>query len=596
MRSPETVLGMLQDRGKRGLPVDDLYRQLYNPELYLRAYARLYSHPGAMTEGATVETVDAMSMQKIWQLIDLIRHERFHWAPARRTSIPKKNGKTRALGLPTWTDKLLQEVLRSLLEAYYDPQFSEFSHGFRPGCGCHTALSYIQHAWTGTKWFIEGDIKACFDHIDHSVLLTILAQNIHDNRFLRLLKHLLQAGYLEEWRFHNTYSGTPQGGVISPLLANIYLDQLDRYIQTSLLPRFTRGDRRRNNPVYAHYNRQAFAARRKGDHQQEKVLTRLGRQHPRGDPTDPSYRRLRYVRYADDILLGFAGPKSEAEEIKGLLTTFLHEELKLELSQEKTLITHARTQPARFLGYDIVARWSSDRLTTTRTKQGHRTLSGSIGLRVPVDVVEKKRAQYRRGGKPSGRPSLASRDDFVIITTYQSEYRGLVQYYQLAENLHWLHRVRWAMQQSLARTLAQKYHLSPRTIERRYRSWVETSVGKRRCLQTSQPRSNGKPPRIARFGGIALQRKQTAVVVDRLPISFAYSRKELLQRVRRGCCELCEKQGECEVHHLRKLTDVDRYAKGGGMPYWAVVMKQKRRKTLVVCASCHRAIHEQHDG
>jgi group II intron reverse transcriptase/maturase len=216
MRSSETVLGMLQERGKQGLPIHDLYRQLYNPHLYLRAYARLYSNDGAMTKGTTEETVDGMSLKKIFEIIELLKQERFRWTPVRRTYIPKKNRNLRPLGLPTWTDKLVQEVIRSLLEAYYEPQFSEASHGFRPERGCHTALSEIRSGWRGTHWFIEGDIKACFDQLNHQVLLETLAAKIHDNRFLRLIKHLLQAGYLEDWRYHTTYSGSPQGGVVTP--------------------------------------------------------------------------------------------------------------------------------------------------------------------------------------------------------------------------------------------------------------------------------------------------------------------------------------------------------------------------------------------
>ncbi len=304
MRPSTTVLGMLDDRGKRGLPIRDLYRQLFNPDLYIRAYARIYSNEGAMTPGSTPETVDAMSMKKIQQIIDALRQERYHWTPARRTYILKKNGKKRPLGLPTWSDKLLQEVIRSLLEAYYEPQFSNASHGFRPGRGCHTALSSIQYAWTGCHWFVEGDIKACFDQLDHQVMLSILAQKIHDNRFLRLINHLLQAGYLEEWRYQRTQSGTPQGGVVSPLLANIYLDQLDRYIETSLCPLYTRGAQRRHNPVYARLKAQAKRERERGQYQQAKATKRLMQQHPAGDPNDPTYRRLTYVRYADDILLG----------------------------------------------------------------------------------------------------------------------------------------------------------------------------------------------------------------------------------------------------------------------------------------------------
>lgn len=198
MRDAETVLAIIRDRGKRGLPLERIYRLLYNPALYLRAYARLYPNKGAMTPGSTPETVDGMTLAKIDRLIAQLRHERFRWTPVRRTSIPKANGKRRPLGIPSWSDKLLQEVLRSILEAYYEPQFSDHSHGFRPGRGCHTALRTIQHTWTGTRWFIEGDIASCFDSISHDVLLSILAEKLHDQRVLRLLRQLLQAGYLEQ--------------------------------------------------------------------------------------------------------------------------------------------------------------------------------------------------------------------------------------------------------------------------------------------------------------------------------------------------------------------------------------------------------------
>jgi retron-type reverse transcriptase len=164
MRSAETVLTIIRERGKRGLPLEDVYRMLYNPDLYLCAYARLYKNKGAMTRGVTDETVDAMSLAKIKQLIDDVRHERHRWTPVRRVYIAKKKGGQRPLGLPTWKDKLLQEVMRSILEAYYEPQMSRHSHGFRPGRGCHTALREIQTTWTGSRWFVEGDIAKCFDH------------------------------------------------------------------------------------------------------------------------------------------------------------------------------------------------------------------------------------------------------------------------------------------------------------------------------------------------------------------------------------------------------------------------------------------------
>jgi len=362
MRPSENVFGMLQDRGKRGVPVDDLYRQLYNPHLYLRAYGRIYANDGAMTRGSTEETADAMSLEKIRKIIEDLRHERYRWTPVRRTFVPKKNGKMRALGLPTWSDKLLQEVIRSLLEAYYEPQFSEHSHGYRPERGCHTALSHIEHAWTGCHWFVEGDIKACFDRLDHSVMLSILAEKIHDPRFLRLIKQLLQAGYLEEWRSLPTLSGVPQGGIVSPILSNIYLDKLDKFVETHLIPQYTRGRVRKKNPAYRRIQERLSRARRKEEYRKAKALLQKAQQLPAGDPNDPTYRRLRYVRYADDVLCGFLGPREEAEQIKQELGTFLQNTLKLEVSSEKTLITHAQTQAARFLGYDLQVRYCNDKL------------------------------------------------------------------------------------------------------------------------------------------------------------------------------------------------------------------------------------------
>src|SRR6202162_497166 len=279
MRSSEKVLGMLRDRGKREVPVDDLYRQLYNPYLYLRAYGRIYANDGAMTPGSTPETADAMSLAKIHKIIDDLRHERYRWTPVRRKHVKKKNGKLRPLGLPTWTDKLLQEVIRSLLEAYYEPQFSEASHGFRPQRGCHTALSEIR-TWRGTHWFIEGDIKACFDQLNHSVLLDILAETIHDQRFLRLINQLLRAGYLEDWRYHATYSGSPQGGVVSPILANIYLNKLDHYIERELIPTYTRGTARRKNPAYNRIHNHVRYWKKKGEYAKEKRFRRQLRSLP----------------------------------------------------------------------------------------------------------------------------------------------------------------------------------------------------------------------------------------------------------------------------------------------------------------------------
>src|SRR6266567_161746 len=350
MQEAAVVLSVLRERGRKGLPCTQLYRQMFNRDLFLLAYGSVYSNQGAMTPGVSRETADSMSEGKISQIIELMRGERYRFSPARRAWIPKKNGKLRPLGVPPWSDKLVGEVVRLLLEAYYEPVFSDRSHGFRKGRGCHTALREIRETWTGVTWFVEGDIADCFGSLDHDILIRILAEKIHDQRFLRLIRNMLKAGYLEDWEYHETLNGCPQGGVISPILSNIYLNKLDEFVERELIPQHTQGKGRKENPEYGRITRRIERARQRGDRAQARDLEKQRRAIPSGDPMDPGYRRLRYLRYADDHILGFIGPRAEAEEIKTGLAVFLRDELGLVLSEAKTLITHARSQRARFLG------------------------------------------------------------------------------------------------------------------------------------------------------------------------------------------------------------------------------------------------------
>jgi group II intron reverse transcriptase/maturase len=584
MQSADTLLNVIRDRGRRGLPLERAYRLLFNPHLYLLAYGRIYRNAGAMTKGVTEETVDAMSLAKIHRIIEAVRYERYRWKPVRRTHIPKRNGKKRPLGIPTWSDKLLQEVLRLILDAYFEPQFSDYSHGFRPKRGCHTALMTIRRTWKGTKWFIEGDIKGCFDSIDHTILLSILREKIHDNRFLRLIENLLKAGYLENWRYHPSLSGTPQGGILSPLLSNLYLDRLDQYVGQTLLEEYNRGETRRRNLDYERLRGQAKYYRHVGKSEKAKELGKQMRQLPRYDVSDPDYRRLHYVRYADDFLLGFAGPKVEADAIKAKLRSFLQDRLKLELSEEKTLITHAQTEMARFLGYEIVSQHED----TKRDRWNCRSTNGVVALRVPAKAVLERFKLYTRKGKPIHRPELQSESDFDIVSLYGAEYRGWVNYYLLATNIYWLNRLRWAMEQSLLRTLAGKYKSSVMKMARKYKSTVQTPEGPRRCMEVRVERE-GKEPLAARFGGIPLKRQERAVLRDRTTLRYGPRRAELIQRLLADHCELCQSKENVEVHHIRKLADLK--VKGRKeKPTWVKIMATRRRKTLVVCRNCHRAI------
>ena len=585
MRNAEIVLGIIHERGKQGKPLERVYRLLFNRNLYLLAYGKLYRNKGAMTPGATSETVDGMTVSKIDAIIEALRFERYRWTPVRRTYIPKTNGKQRALGIPTWSDKLVQEVIRLILEAYYEPQFAEHSHGFRPGRGCHTALTEIDRGWNGTTWFIEGDIAECFDRLDHEVLLDVLGKRIHDNRFLRLISGLLEAGYLENWRHNETLSGTPQGGVVSPILANIYLDRLDRYVETKLQPAHTRGAKRQRNRTYQQLWRQVKYWGTKGDYQRAKALRRTMQRLPSVDPADPSYRRLRYVRYADDFLLGFCGPRHEAEEVKRHIGAFLRDQLKLELSEHKTLVTHARTEAARFLGYEVCVMHADHK----RDQRGHRSINGGIQLRVPASVVRAKCAPYGKRGKPTARMERSRDSVYSIVARYQNEYRGLVQYYQLASNLHALDRLRWVMETSLTKTLAMKLRVSVTEVYRRYKTTVQTDHGPRKVLRVTVEREDGRRPLVTQWGGISLTRRKTATLNDQ-PAPVWNQRTEIEQRLLADTCELCGSRERVQVHHIRALKHLGR--RGRKLtPDWAKLMMARQRKTLVVCQPCHASIH-----
>lgn len=425
-------------------------------------------------------------------------------------------------------------------------------------------------------------------------MLSILRETIHDNRFLRLVDQLLQAGYVKDWKRHPTFSGTPQGGIVSPILSNIYLDRLDQFVERTLIPEYTRGTSRSPNPAYVSKRYEARRHSRNGRTEEAVACRQEMRRLPSLDPNDPGYRRLRYVRYADDFLLGFIGPKEEAEEIKVRLAQFLRESLKLELSAEKTLVSHATEQGARFLGYEVVSQRCDTKMHLVQRAGDpkpyrKRAINSVIALRLPADVVERRCALYTWDGKPIHRSELEEDSDFSIVAAYQSEYRGDVEFYALAQNIGWLNKLRWVMEISLLKTLAGKYRTSAAEMSRRYRAVAITEAGPRSCLEVRVERE-GKPPLVARFGGLLLRRKKTAVLVDRVLTRRQPERSELLQRLLANRCEICKSADDVQVHHIRKLADLE--VKGRGeVAVWKRKMASRRRKTLVLCRECHAAVH-----
>ena len=381
-------------------------------------------------------------------------------------------------------------------------------------------------------------------------MLSILAEKIHDNRFLRLIANMLKAGYLEDWEYHETLSGCPQGGVVSPILSNIYLDKLDKFVEQELIPQYTRGERRARNPEYHRIRSRMAYARRRGNRAAARDLARQLRTLPYSDPMDSGYRRLRYSRYADDHILGFIGPKAEAEEIKAKLARFLRETLRLELNQAKTLISHARTQPARFLGYDIIVQHCDTKLT-----RGRRAANGKIALRVPPDVVKTQCARYRQHGKPWHRSRLQNLTDYDIVRIYGAEYRGVVNYYLLAQDVSRLHILQWNALTSMLKTLGAKHRSSVTKMAARHQAKVTTDDGPRTCFE-ARLRREGKKDLVARFGGIILRQDRRAVITDPAPVPYITPRKELVHRLRKRQCELCEHGTTVAAHQVARLADL----------------------------------------
>ena len=603
MRNPTDVLNSLSDKSKNPeYRFQRLYRNLYNPDFYLLAYKNIYANGGSMTPGVNGITIDGMSSQRIAKLIESLKDRSYQPNPARRTYIAKKNNpaKKRPLGIPSGDDKLVQEVIRMLLESIYEPNFSDAAHGFRPQRSCHTALTKIQKTFTGAKWFVEGDIKACFDSFDHHVLIDILRKRIDDEAFISLMWKILKAGYMEQWQYHMTYSGTPQGSGMSPILANIYLNELDRYMG-EYKARFYKPTRTAN-PAHRNMASKIFYYKAKNDKvwddlsvEEKKECARTLRQmrsEQRKLPTHPvqetSYKAIQYVRYADDFIVGVIGSHEDAKKLKQDLTVFLKEKLGLTLSTEKTKITNT-AENARFLGYDISVSRSQD---IKRLKNGkrQRVYSGVVQLRMPLEKWTAKLLEYgairikkdesgKERWKTMPRGKLINRTDIEILSRYNSEIRGLYNYYAIAGNVSTLNHFSSRMKYSMLKTFGSKYRCKVRKIKERYVKNGEFTV--------AYKTKSGMKESVYYHDGFRKKTEPALGQVDMLDIYKKYDKPNSLAiRLHTNKCELCGMDCDgLEMHQVRRLKDLN------GEQEWERIMLQRRRKTLAVCPSCHIEIH-----
>lgn len=599
---PDTAIKRIQSLSSismSGKKVNGLFRLMEAPFLWEQAYDRIARNKGALTPGVDGCTFDGFSPDVFRSISERLKAGTYNPKPVRRIYIPKANGKKRPLGIPTTEDRLVQEVVRALLEQVYEPVFSEHSHGFRAGRSCHTALEHIQATWTGMKWLVDIDITGFFDNIDHGVLLDLLAERIEDRRFLALIRDMLEAGCVEDWVYRPTFTGTPQGGVVSPLLANIYLHELDCYMQAKMTA-FRKGDRRASNPEWEAIRNKMATLRAKVKRRRERGvsnhdeadlaeifrLTKLRAKLPASDAFDPGFRRLRYCRYADDFIIGVIGSKAEAKELMAGVQEFLASRLKLTVSTEKSGVRKAK-DGAGFLGYEVRT-YALDRPRMVRHQSGrrsiHRAGSDVLQLKVPRDRVvafckEKGYGDYEAcWGKR--RPTLIHASDVEIAMTFNAELRGLANYYALAKDvktkLSKLQRI-WRL--SLGHTLANKHNTTvTRALER-----LRMGDGYGLAYQVQGRRH------VTKIWSLKDLRRGTRKwgEVDLPPFAeYALNRTEVVERLNARECGACGRTDKpCEVHHVRKMADMI------GAPLGQLAQAARRRKRVVLCRSCHMALH-----
>ena len=596
----------------QGRKVTDLYRKMYTRDMFLAAYKKLKSKPGNMTPGSDGETLDQISLEKIDAIIAKLKDQSFQFRPVRRVLIPKPNGKMRPLGIPSPMDKLVQEVMRMILEEIYEPLFKESNCGFRPGRSCHTALEKISK-WNGITWVIEGDIQAYFDNVDHQILSKILTNKIDDKRFIDLYWKLVSAGYVElSPRSHSSKeteqiqrapgissplqkssTGVPQGGVISPILSNIYLHSFDEFMEEQI-EKYSSKEKTisKVNPEMARYSKELMKLSREFQTCRDpKVLKKFKALRLERNKKPSRIRtgtRVYYVRYADDWIVGVLGPKIMAQTLLSNIQTFLNSELRIQLNLEKTHITHIRSKRVKFLGvyFDIHSRKESK--LVKRKSKVYGTIKARINQvriyfylpgREIIEELQRRGFVKQIGNKETKTVTSAMKkwiflDHRNIIHRFNAVIRGYLNYFSFVDNLSVLGSIiKGILLHSCAKTLAQKFRLSSRAkVFKRFGPYLAT--------KDAIPVGLYIP---STFKKARQFQKGKSVSVDplealnwRIHTQFA-----LFQH-----CWICGVTDQIEMHHVRHLRKTNQRLKG-----FTKLMSQINRKQIPVCASCHNKIH-----
>lgn len=582
----------------------DLYRLLYKEDLYVLAYETLKSKSGNMTKGADGNTIDGFSARTISRLINTMKDESYQFTAARKVEIPKANGKKRALGIAPPNDKIVQQIIKLILEAIYEPNFSDNSHGFRENMGCHTALKSFRTNWSGVNWIVEGDIEGFFDNISHDILISLLRERIADERFINLIRKALNAGYLEFGMFHNTVVGTPQGSVLSPTLANIYLDGFDKFVEAKI-KEYERGETKITHPKYRSLSRKINYRLKKASNcldpvEKEKILDEVKtlRREFTSTPTvlhDGEYIRVKYIRYADDWIIGVNGPKKLAIKLRQECADYFTNVLKLNLNFEKTHIRHAKTEKSRFLGTELkVGNNGEGKIAMYTSKNGIRYKKRVTGwqpiMTAPVGELVRKLADKGfcdHDGNPKSKASWSVLDDIQIVELIGSVWLGLHNYYSFADNRCDLGRVQYILLHSAAKTLAHKHRSSVKKTFKRYGQNLTVTV-KDKDSKVVRKIAFPCKPSLTRQKFEFMTHSETVNDGGRLQ---TFIKLRTRSKLFSPCC-ICGETENIEMHHVKHIRKIGEKVKG-----FTLTMAKINRKQVPVCHDCHVKIHNgKYDG
>ena len=539
---------------------EQLFRILHKEDIWIAAYENIKGNRGALTAGIDKETLDGFSTSKLKKVQTEVLTERYQFKPVKQTWIPRPDGRKRPLGIPTPNDKLVQEVIRMILEAIYDSNFDDRSFGFRSGKGVHDALEYVEKQIRWVDWVIKGDIEQAYPTIDHNKLCEVLKLRIKDERFMNLIRKSLKCGIYDNPNTIYSKIGVPQGSIVSPILANIYFNELDKWVEKKSQEVYQEGSTKRH-PRYRQLEYQIKKVSKlvhnteQNSKERDQLVKEIKRLIQERNQTPSLLDRgieIRYVRYADDWIIGIKGSKELAKQVKEEVGSFLQEHLKQRLDPRKTKIINIRAGKFIFLGYDI---YLPRNMRMVKYKKGHgqqttRRQAPMLRMQLPVDKVTKRLSERGYVGyinnklRPISKGSYTPLEDAVIVNHFRSVWLGLSNFYSGSTNREHLQYIHYLLHSSCAMTLAHRHRSSSSKIFQKH--------GKRLEILDKKSEPNKV---LASFpyhtSWKVSDRKWQKARSFKDPFTI-YANRVSKTRLYKPCC-ICKSTEKIEMHHVKHV-------------------------------------------